>query len=232
MRIRPRFWPTVTTALMLAALFGLGTWQLQRYVWKTELIDKLKSRSESTAVDLPAGPVDQDALEFQRVRVAGTYLYDNEFFLFGRSLRGSPGLHVITPLKRADGGGYVLIDRGWIPFERRAPATRLAGQVAGEAAFEGIVRIAKGPGMFTPDNEPKNNHWYYVDPPGMARAAGLDNFPDYYVLSAAETPPGGYPMTRQWRLDVRNNHIEYAVTWYLMAAILIVIYLLYHREQA
>lgn len=232
MTFRPKFWPTVMTVLMLAVLLGLGTWQVQRYGWKTDLIDKLQARATSAPIALPADVVDLAALEFQHVHVAGTFLHDKEMYLIGRTLHGSPGLHVVTPLRRADGKGYVLIDRGWIPFERRAPATRAAGQIEGDVAFEGIVRLAKGPGTFTPDNDPKGNNWYYVDPEGMARAADIDTLPGYYVMSAAEAPPGGYPLTRQWRLDIRNNHIEYALTWYLMAAILIVIYIIFHRERA
>jgi surfeit locus 1 family protein len=232
MTFRPRFWPTVTTALMLVALLGLGTWQVQRYGWKSELIDKLQARSTAAAIELSAAPAALEEIEFQRVLVTGTFLHEHEFFLLGRSLRGSPGLHVLTPLRRADGKGWALIDRGWIPFERRAPETRAAGQVEGEVAVEGIVRLAKGPGTFTPENDPKGNNWYFVEPDAMARAAGLGSLPGYYVLSGGKGSPGGYPVPRQWRLDVRNNHVEYAITWYLMAVVLIVIYVLYHRQNS
>ena len=138
MTFQPRFWPTVMTVLMLIALLGLGTWQVQRYSWKSDLIAKLQSRSQAAAVALPAADAPHDEIEFQRVRVSGTFLHEHEFFLLGRSRRGSPGLHVITPLRRSDGKGYALIDRGWIPFDRRAPSSRADGQVKGAVTFEGI----------------------------------------------------------------------------------------------
>ncbi|NKB56097.1 MAG: SURF1 family protein [Alphaproteobacteria bacterium] len=231
MSFRPQFWPTLTTALMLIALLGLGTWQVQRHGWKSDLIEKLHSRSEAAAVELPDGPSAPDVFEFQRVRLTGTFLHDQEFHLIGRSLRGNPGVHVLTPLRRADGKGYAIVDRGWVPFDRRAPENRAAGQIQGEVTFEGIVRLAKGPGIFTPENDPKGNNWYFVEPKLMARIAGLDALPDYYVLSGAKNIPGGYPVTKQWRLDIRNNHAEYAITWYLMAVVLIVIYIVYHRQK-
>jgi surfeit locus 1 family protein len=231
MIFRPRFWPTLTTAVMLALLLGLGTWQVQRYGWKSDLVAKLKARSEATAIALPEMPMDLEKIEFQRVRVSGAFLHEHEFFLLGRSLRGRPGLHVLTPLRRADGKGHALVDRGWIPFERRMPATRAAGQVDGEVVFEGIVHLVKGPGTFTPENNPKGNNWYFVDPAAMARVADLDALPGYYVLSGAKDTPGGYPVPSQWRVDIRNNHTEYAITWYLLAVALVVIYVLYHRQK-
>lgn len=219
------------TAVMLVALIGLGSWQVQRYFWKSDLIEKLQARAQAPAIPLPDTPPNPDEIEFRNVEVAGTFLHEHEFFLLGRSLRGSPGLHVLTPLRRADGRGHLLIDRGWIPFDRRDPASRAEGQVAGAVSFEGIVRLAKGPGLFTPDNNAGQNNWYFVDPAAMARTAGLDRLPDYYVLSAATDTPGAYPVARQWRIDIRNDHVQYAVTWYLMAVVLIVIYVVYHRQN-
>ena len=231
MTFQPRFWPTVMTVLMLIALLVLGTWQVQRYSWKSDLIAKLQSRSQAAAVALPAADAPYDEIEFQRVRVSGTFLHEHEFFLLGRSRRGSPGLHVITPLRRSDGKGYALIDRGWIPFDRRAPSSRADGQVKAAVNFEGIVRIARGPNMFMPENDPTGNNWYFIDPAAMASTAGIDTLPGYYVLSGAKEIPGSYPIPRQWRIDIRNDHVEYAITWYLMAIILVVIYVLYHRQK-
>jgi surfeit locus 1 family protein len=231
MTFRPRFWPTVTTALMLIALLGLGSWQVQRYSWKADLLEKLSSRSQAAAMALPNGLTVSEDLEFQRVTLIGTYLHEHEFHLFGRSLRGNPGVHVLTPLRRADGKGYVIVDRGWVPFDKRSATERSAGQVKGEVTFEGIVRLANGPGPFSPDNDPVRNDWFFVEPAAMAKLAGIDALPNYYVLSGVANVPGGYPVSRQWRLDIPNNHAEYAITWYLMALVLIGIYIVYHRQK-
>lgn len=231
MTFRPKFWPTVTTVLMLIALLGLGTWQVQRYSWKADLLEKLTTRSEAAALALPSGLTVSEELEFQRVALTGTYLHEHEFHLFGRSLRGNPGVHVLTPLRRADGNGYILINRGWVPFDKRSAEDRSAGQIEGNVTFEGIVRLVKGPGAFTPENDPVKNDWFFVEPAAMAKLAGIDALPDYYVLSGEKDVPGGYPVSRQWRLDIPNNHAEYAITWYLMALVLIGIYIVYHRQK-
>ncbi len=216
---------------MLVLLLYLGTWQVLRYGWKTDLIEKLQTRSESAAIALPKNSVALEKFEFQHVLVSGTFLHEHEFYLFGRSLHGSPGLHVITPFQRTDGAGYVLVDRGWVPFDKRDPAERAEGQVEDLVEIDGMIRLAKGPGTFTPDNDAKGNYWYFIEPDAMAKVAGLDALPDYYVLSGIKDTPGGFPVARQWRVDIRNHHIEYAITWYLMAVALIVIYVVYHRQR-
>ena len=231
MAFRPTFWPTLITVPILIVLLGLGTWQLQRLIWKQDLIGKLQARSTAEAVQLPSGPLDPEEMEYRRVTVSGVFDHENELLLVNRSLRGQAGLHVLTPLIRADGAGAVLVDRGWIPFERRDRVSRADGLIGGEVTVDGLVRFAKDPGWFMPDNEPHNNAWFYVDPGGMAAAAGLRALPSHYVMSSARDTPGGYPVGHQWRLDIRNDHLEYAITWYALALALLIIYLLYHRER-
>ena len=230
MGFRPQFWPTVVTVPMLIALVGLSIWQFNRYGWKADLIEKLNTRAESEAIDLPAAPPATDDLEFQRVRVTGTYLHDKEFHLVARSMRGNPGLHVFTPLRRADTGGIELVNRGWVPGDRLDVATRSEGQLAGEVTVEGILRLTKGQGSFIPDNDPVKNVWFFIDPAAMAKAAGLEGLPQHYIVSGNTDVPGNFPVGKQWRINLPNNHLEYALTWLFMAMALLVIYVVYHRK--
>lgn len=231
MQFRPQFWPTLLTVPMLIVLVGLGSWQVNRYAWKADLIEKLNTRAESDAVALPADLKAPDEMEFQRIRVTGTYLHDRELHLVARSLRGNPGIHVLTPLRRADGKGIELVDRGWVPPERIEPEERAAGQIDGEVTVEGIIRLAKGQGSFIPDNDPAKNVWFFIDPVAMASAARVPGLPAYYIVSGNEDLPGGYPVGKQWRIDLPNNHFEYALTWYLLAVSLLVVYVVYHRKR-
>ena len=232
MRFRPTLWPTVFTIPTLIVLLALGTWQVERLAWKQELIDRLQARSAGPAVDLPVGIDDVAGWEFRNVRLKGRYLHERELYLLGRSKSGEAGVHVLTPLVRDGKRGTVLVDRGWVPPERRDPATRSKGQIAGPVEVEGMVRIAKPQGFFTPDNEPGQNLWFFFDPVPMAAAAGLGSLPDYYVLSNDDKLPGGLPKGRQWRLDIRNDHLQYAITWYSFAVALLVIYVVYHRQNS
>lgn len=232
MAFRPTFWPTLFTVPALVALVALGTWQVQRLYWKQDLIDKLTSRSVAAAVAPPAAGAPLDDFEYQHVRVTGAYRHDDELYLVNRSLNGNPGLHVLTPLVPEGGGEAILVDRGWVPFERRDAKNREGGQVAGTVTVDGIVRLQKPPGYFTPANEPQNNTWFFVDTAAMGKAAGIPLRAGYYIVADKADLPGGFPVGRQWRLDIRNDHLQYALTWYSLALALLVIYILYHRRKA
>ena len=231
MIFRPKFWPTLFTVPALITLLALGVWQVERLNWKKELIDRLQSRSTAEPLSLPRWIADLESFEFQRVSVTGAFLHEHEFYLFNRSLNGKPGLNVITPLKRTDGGGHVLVNRGWVPFDKRDPETRSKGQIEGSIVIEGIVRLSRGPGLFTPENEPHNNTWFYVDASSMPTSANLPPLQEYYLL-AANASPGGFPIGHQWRIDIRNDHLQYAITWFALACSLVVIYVLYHRQKS
>src|SRR3546814_2463021 len=103
---------------MVRARLARGTWQVERLHWKEDRIDKLHARSTAPAVALPATVADPEVLEYRHVTVTGRFLNDQEMHLVNRSLNGNPGLHVVTPLVRADGAGAVLVDRGRVPVER------------------------------------------------------------------------------------------------------------------
>lgn len=231
MAFRPTLWPTLFTIPALIALVALGTWQVQRLHWKQDLIDKLQSRSTAVATAPPSEGEDLEPFEFRRVAVTGTFQHDHELYLIGRALNGEPGIHILTPLQPDDGSSAILVDRGWVPFEAREAATRQGGQVEGPVKVEGIVRLQKPPGYFTPENEPGNNTWYFVDTAGMSAAAGLHLRPGYYIVADDMAVPGGLPKGRQWRLDLRNDHLEYALTWYSLAIALLIIYIVYHRRN-
>lgn len=231
MAFRPTLWPTLFTVPAFIALVALGTWQVQRLHWKQDLIDKLQSRSVAAAVAPPAKGANLEEYEYRHVRVTGTFRHDHEFYLINRSLNGNPGLHVLTPLVPQGGGTAILVDRGWVPFERRDPKNRAGGQVTGPVAVDGIVRLQKPPGFFMPANEPSHDTWFYVDTAEMAAAADMPLRDGYYIVEGKTDVPGGFPVAHQWRLDIRNDHLQYAITWYSLALALLVIYILYHRRK-
>ena len=231
MVFRPKLVPTLFTVPALIALLGLGTWQVQRLQWKDDLIQKLDARAVAPVTAPPAASDDLSAFEYRRIRVRGVFRHDREFYLVGRSLRGQAGLHVLTPLERAGGGPAILIDRGWAPFDRRDPATRAKGQIAGTVEIEGLLRLAKGKGTFQPDNEAEKNTWYFIELDGMSQASGVRLAEGYYLVASPMKVPGSLPVAGQWRLKVRNDHLQYALTWFSLAIALLVIYVLYHRQR-
>lgn len=231
MGFRPKLVPTLFTAAALTVLLGLGVWQVQRMHWKAGLIEKLEARADAPPVAPPAASDDLSGFEYRRVRLQGVFRHDREFYLVGRSLRGQAGLHVLTPLEPDGGGPAVLVDRGWAPFERRDPATRARGQIPGSVEIVGLVRLEKGKGMFQPENDVAKNTWYFVELEKMAKASGLELAKGYYVVASPMKVPGSLPVAGQWRVKVRNDHLQYAITWFSLAVALLAIYVLYHRKR-
>ena len=222
-RLRPG--PALAVLGAVALLVGLGTWQLQRLGEKQALIAELAARTGRAPAPLPAAIADPAALEYTPVRLRGHFLHDRELYLAARLHRGEAGVDVITPFVLAD-GRTVLVDRGWVPDGRRAPETRAAGQIAGEVTVEGQVRIGgwKGYDLFRPANRPAANEWLWMDLPAMAAHAGVDGaVTALYIVAGPGESPGGLPIGGARPVEVRNDHLGYALTWYALAAVLLAI---------
>lgn len=229
LRFKPTLWPTLFSVPAVIVMIGLCIWQVQRLYWKEGLIAERAARVAADPVALPPAGGDLSDMEYRRVRLEGTFLHDKELFLGARSMNGNVGYHVLTPFALT-GGETVLVDRGWVPVERKAPERRAEGQVAGAQSLEGVARLAHGQAWMQPDNEPVNNMWFFVDPPAMAAASGVALRTDLYVDAGLAENPGLYPVGGQTRIELPNDHLQYAVTWGLLAAALAVIYVLYHRK--
>ena len=231
LRFRPTLWPTLFTVPAIIVMIGLCVWQVQRLYWKEALIADREARVAAEPVALPAPGTNADAaaVEYRRVRIEGTFLHDKELFLGARSLNGNVGYRILTPFALA-GGGAVLVDRGWVPVARKGPESRAEGQVAGLQTVDGVARVPPGRAWMQPDNEPANNIWFYVDLPAMAAASGVALRTDLYVDAGPAENPGGYPVGGQTRIELPNDHLQYAITWGLLAVALAVIYVLYHLK--
>jgi surfeit locus 1 family protein len=213
LRFRPTLVPTLFSVPAIIVMVGLCIWQVQRLHWKEGLIAERESRVSAEPVALPAPGVDPAGIEYRRVRLEGSNV----------------GYQVLTPFALA-GGGTVLVNRGWIPVERKAPESRAEGQLEGNRTIEGIVRVPHGQAWMQPDNEPDKNMWFFVDLLDMAAASGVDLRTDLYVDAGPAENPGMYPVGGQTRIEMPNDHLQYAITWGLLAIALAVIYVLYHLK--
>lgn len=233
-KLRPIFWPTAVMLPIIVFSISLGLWQMERRAWKRDILDRIATNQAAPPISLDE-LVKGDPLrrEYGRVTVSGTFLHDKEFFLAARSLKNKVGMHVVTPV-RTDGGAIVLYDRGWIPSEQKEPAKRAEAQLGGKVDLTGIVRRTQVKRQFAPENDPAKNFWFHVDVPLMRQMAGGKPDPvlDTFFLEADARPnPGGVPVGGQTRLDIPNDHLQYAITWFLIALAGLGVYLAYHWEH-
>jgi surfeit locus 1 family protein len=229
--IRLNFWMTVCAIPALMLLVGLGVWQLQRLEWKEGLIAERSARLSRPAIPISEVPADRwRDYELRRVRLTGRYLNERSLELVNRTHKGRPGVHVFTPLVLSDGSGTVLVDRGWAPpaSERRPGEMSLPDA---EVALDGVLRVGGRPGPWTPDNDPARKIWFYPDATAMAAALGLERVRPF-IVEAGPAPAGnGYPIGGQAEFHLVNNHLQYALTWFGLAATLVAIYVLYHLRR-
>jgi surfeit locus 1 family protein len=224
-RFAPGPWPTAATMIALAMLLGLGTWQVERLQWKRALIAERQAQLAAAPQALSAASDAWAEWEFRPAVVEGDFRHDLEQLFGVAAIDGRLGHHVLTPLVRPDGRA-VLVDRGWVPADRAHPAARREGQVPGPVRVSGIARYRADdrPGWFTPDNQPDEGLWYWYDLAALERTLGLELLP--VVIEADATPnPGGLPIGGQTRIELTNNHLQYAITWYGLAAGLLAIWI-------
>ncbi|MBY6261623.1 SURF1 family protein [Azospirillum sp. 412522] len=239
-RFRPSLGATLITLAGLAVTIGLGTWQLERLQWKQELIARIARQMAEPPVPLPARIDDPAAWEFRPVTLTGRFLNDKETLLIARPHQGRVGYEVLTPFERADGAGAVLVNRGFVPMDRHDPAARATAWVEGETGVKGIVRVPQPPGFFQPGNgaPAPGSAWMRADPPAMAAALSLSNVAPVVVEmlpgQGAGLPgaPAGTLAGIEPRVELPNNHLQYALTWYGLAVTLAGIYVLSQRKRA
>ncbi len=227
---RPSLAAWICSLGCLAVLVGLGTWQLERRAEKRGLLAKVTAGMQAKPLALGATIADWAALDYRRVRVTGRFDHGRELYLSSRFYRGRHGTHVITPLIRP-GLPPVLVNRGWVPLANKDPGTRRSGQVQGVRTITGIARTVFPHGWLVPDNDPVKGFWIVYAPAAMGAAAGVGVPLPLVVEAGAKENPGGLPKGSVTRIDFPNNHLGYALTWYALAMVLVIIFAVFHRPQ-
>lgn len=212
-------WLIIVLVLSIVILTALGVWQLERRVWKLALIDRVEQRIHAAPSPLPAASswaaINAADDEYRRITVAGWFLNDRETLVQAVTDYGG-GFWVLTPLKTAD-GAIVLVNRGFVPPDRRNPATRRAGNPQGTVSVTGLLRMTEPKGGFLRNNDPAVGRWYSRDVAAIAAARGLRQVAPFFIDADATPNPGGYPLGGLTVVRFPNNHLIYALTWFGLA---------------
>jgi cytochrome oxidase assembly protein ShyY1 len=216
-------------------LIGLGTWQIERKAWKENLIAALDARLSAAPVALPPrsewASMMAENSEFTRVRLRIEFCSGPDALVYasGSALRDdvkSPGWFVFTPACLPD-GSKVVINRGYTP-RPGYPASSGAQEIVGS------LRWPEEPSWFVADHDASGKTWYVRDQRRMARVLGWGSVAPFYIEQESPVPPGGLPHPSPLKPRLRNVHLQYAITWYGLAAVLAVmctIWGLRRREQ-
>jgi len=231
-RFKFSLWPTLMTVPAVIIMLGLGVWQLHRMEWKNALLERIAERIHQEPANFDGGlSWDESKDEYRRVRLRGSFVHEQELYLAARSRNGNVGYQVVTPFVLTNGMA-VLVNRGWVPSERRDPAKRAEGQIKGDTDVVAVVRLTQAQGIMQPDNDPAKNVWFYIDVEAMKKASGVATEIDYWFEADATPNPGGFPIGGQTRIQIPNDHLQYAVTWFIFAITLTVIFLIFSYRRA
>ncbi|MBR0550985.1 SURF1 family protein [Stakelama marina] len=201
------------SAVAFAGFVSLGIWQIHRLAWKEALIARVDARVAAAPVQAPGPDLWPDITaknsEYLHVRLRGRFEHDRNTLVKAVTDLGS-GYWVLTPLDTSR-GFTVLVNRGFVAGARPVTAP------TGIQTITGLLRISEPGGGFLRSNRPTEDRWYSRDVAAIAKARDLTHVAPYFVdadkrQEARNSPIGGLTVIR-----FHNNHLGYAVTWFVMA---------------
>ena len=208
---------------MFALLCALGIWQVERLAWKRDLIDRVDARIHAVAVPAPRQATELD--EYRHVFAIGVFDHEKATLVQAATIRGA-GYWVLTPLHEADGSS-ILINRGFIPPEAKSRYSRPSGMVK----VSGLLRLSEPGGGFLRSNDPAHDRWYSRDIAAIAKARRISPVsPSFFIDAAAGSGADSLPIGGLTVVNFPNNHLQYAITWFVLAAMIIAAYIFAMRQ--
>ena len=200
----------------------MGTWQLYRLQWKLELINEITFGLKSSPIEYS----NSIKKNYQRVNAIGKFDFEKQIYLYSLNDSGKPGYDVITPF-RTNKNENVLINRGWINKKLKDNPS-INSQVKSEQEIIGLLREIYKPNIFKPDNDLKENIWFSINLKDLKEATGVQ-FDEFVIF--LEDNQSKTPLPKKISIDVPNNHLKYAITWYAISISIIVYYLYFRRKK-
>jgi surfeit locus 1 family protein len=214
--------PSIVALVAFLLLIALGTWQLERKIWKETLIAAMSNRLAAAPVALPP-PADWPDMtaanaEFRRVKFRARFEEGRGVYVYvaGSALRDDikePGYFAFAPA-RLDDGRTIVVNRGFVPIDRTLPWR------AETLDLTGYLRWPEHPSWFISQDAGADT-WFLRDSNAMAAAKGWGEVAPFYIDQESPVPPGGLPRPSALKVKLRNDHLQYAVTWYALAVVLV-----------
>jgi len=198
---------------------SLGSWQLYRLQWKQDLISQINSGLNSKPIEY----TNQITKNYQRVKASGRYDFSNQIYLYSLNDKGQPGYDVITPFLIPNKKN-ILVNRGWIKKE-----FKYSDKINYNSKnIQGLMREVSKGNIFTPENDIENNIWFLIDLDEINNLTGLKfNKLILYLEDNEITAPNPKKIT----IDLPNNHLKYAITWYAISVSIFFYYLYFRRTK-
>ena len=216
--MKHKFLFSVFIIFFIFVFIGLGTWQIIRLNWKNNLILEIENSLKNPPVEL----AQSNKENFLKIKTSGSIDFDKQIYLYNLNESGTPGFEVINPITIGDEN--FLINRGWIPFEKKG--TQEINEFD-QNNILGTLRIQGRKNIFKPDNDIEKNYWFSLDREDIMKFTGKE-FSKYIIYLN-----GNYklPKPKKITANISNNHKKYAITWFSLAISILLLYLYFRKKN-
>lgn len=222
--------PFFFVIIALSVLISLGNWQLDRLSQKKFFIQTIETNIKNPPITVDSNI---DNIEYySKIEIEGKFVKDKNIFLYGRR-SASPekdGYYLLSPFK-TNNGDILLVSRGWIPQSTKDNFSKY-DQPTEITKIIGITLPNEKRNFLVPQNDLKKNIWFNIDL-AMAKEAIGTSVTSFYLMqiNSIDLPDGGKTLSTTHLNKVRNDHLEYAITWYSLGACLLILFLIYGRKK-
>ena len=216
--MKNKFLFSVFVYFIILVLLLLGSWQLYRLNWKSDLIFEIKNSLKNNPVELSQS----DKKNYLRIKTSGTIDFDKQIYLYNLNESGKPGFEVINPI--FIGNENYLINRGWIPFDKKYQSEI---NLFNSGNIIGTLKIQSKANSFKPDNDIEENYWFTLDRDDIFSYTGK-KFSKYIIYLNGDYK---VPKPKVITANISNNHKKYAITWFSMAISILLIYLYFRKKN-
>ena len=231
------FWGTILTIISVIILCKLGFWQLDRLQWKTKMLNAIKTEYARNAAQTPLSNADLAAdIKFKRGYMIGEYDHEKEILIQSQTNKGMLGYHLLSPFylfpeNKNESKAVILVNRGWIPINREMPENGKIERPENTIKITGMLKKPPAYNMFVPENNPDQDIWYRIDLSQIAKSKEIKEFIPYifHIETESQNEQSGntrYPVATAIKQRINNNHAQYALFWFSMSAVMIIIYIL------
>lgn len=219
----------LTVLITFIILISLGFWQLNRLKEKKLFLASMQENLTSPAIDLAEI---HDNLPYHKVKITGHFLPDKDIYLYGRRSMSSEkdGYYLVTPFK-TDEDKIILVARGWFSNRNKNIITQATNDQPHELI--GVTMPSEKTRSYLPANDVRNNVWLTLDLQEASKVLGL-NLENFYLIEESKDISNLdilLPLSINHLAAIRNDHLEYAFTWFGLAASLVVIYVIYRKKN-
>lgn len=207
---------TIFVYLTILLLFALGSWQLQRLAWKKDLISKISNSFQSPPIQIPI-----NIKAFEKIKFSGTII-GNPISVYNLGEKGVYGFDIYYPLLVENKS--LMIKAGWSPIVIKESKNFIGKKFE----FEGVVLNYKKKNIFTPDNSEKN--FYYFINSKILTEKYNKRFDNFYLHETSNIFKS-LNLIKSHNINIRNNHLQYALTWYCLCFIIIIAFINYRKKK-